>query len=686
MSAGPVTSLAPESRASRESDATYRPHLDGLRALAVYLVVLFHAGISSFSGGYIGVDVFFVLSGFLVTQLLLRDIAGGGAIRFGRFYSRRFRRLLPAAFVTLIVTGFVFTAIAPPSEVGAVVGSFKAAFLYCANLYFIRHSQDYFGAGITNNPVLQFWSLAVEEQFYLVWPLALGGAYFVTRRLSAPLQLRLIRIAVIGGALASVAWALAFRHTNLSRSYYGTESRAYELLAGAFLALTPAIAVTAKRFGRWLQLATLLSTVAIVSLAMSWVHLDPIERGIAVTAATCVLLVAIEVAAGGPVKRLLSTRPVVFLGQISYGTYLWHWIVIIVAVRTFELSPITTLGVTCLVATALAALSFELLERPVRTSALLDRHRRIVIASGLAITVVSALVFIPRIVDPANATKRSPANASGVILTPLPAGLDFNVPAFPFQNCLDKPASACTLVKGPGRHVLLMGDSHAAMMVPAFTELAKREGLTLSVSLMGLCPWQRGLTVAKVADRCRRLRADDYTRLLNELHPDVVAVMDIGYGTPGPYPTLVDDRGKPATAAEMAALTKSSVDALRANGRDVLLLEPVPLPMKPNPAFNPFTCLEQATTVEQCRYISTPSPSPLDRTYRATAAAFRSDRIRSLDLDTTVCPTLPICDPVVDGRIVKFDESHLTTKFSQSLAPELASYLARAGFLPRAKS
>ena len=154
---------------------TYRPHLDGLRAVAVYLVVLFHAGSDRFSGGYIGVDVFFVLSGFLVTQLLLRDITGRGSIRFGRFYSRRFRRLLPAAFVALIVTAVVFTAIAAPAEVASAVGSFKAAFLYSTNWYFIHQSTGYFGADISTNPVLHFWSLAVEEQFYLVWPLALGG-------------------------------------------------------------------------------------------------------------------------------------------------------------------------------------------------------------------------------------------------------------------------------------------------------------------------------------------------------------------------------------------------------------------------------------------------------------------------------------------------------------------------------
>src|SRR5205823_3441127 len=144
----------------------------------------------------IGVDVFFVLSGFLVAQLVLRGIAGRGTIRLRRFYARRFRRLLPAAFVALITTAIVFTAIASPAEVVDAVGSFKAAFLYVTNWYFIHQATGYFGADLTTNPVLQFWSLAIEEQFYLLWPLTLGGLFWATRRMNHPRRIRTIQIAV----------------------------------------------------------------------------------------------------------------------------------------------------------------------------------------------------------------------------------------------------------------------------------------------------------------------------------------------------------------------------------------------------------------------------------------------------------------------------------------------------------
>jgi len=158
-------------RSTAAPAAHYRPQLDGLRAVAVYLVVAYHAGIHGFSGGFIGVDLFFVLSGYLVTQLLLRDFRAAEHIGFRRFYARRVRRLLPAAFATLLIAAAAYTAVAAPAEVNAARGGFRAAFLYVANWHFIAQSNDYFAPDVNTNPVVHFWSLAVEEQFYVCWPL-----------------------------------------------------------------------------------------------------------------------------------------------------------------------------------------------------------------------------------------------------------------------------------------------------------------------------------------------------------------------------------------------------------------------------------------------------------------------------------------------------------------------------------
>jgi peptidoglycan/LPS O-acetylase OafA/YrhL len=677
--AGEVTSLP------------YRPHLDGLRALAVYLVVLFHAGSGIFAGGYIGVDVFFVLSGFLVTQLLLRDLADRGTIRLRRFYARRFRRLLPAAFVALITTAIVFTAIASPSEVLDAAGSFKAAFLYVTNWYFIHHASGYFGADLTANPVLQFWSLAVEEQFYLLWPLTMGAVFVIARRLGRG-ELRVLRAVVVIGALASVGWALALRHTDPNRAYYGTDARAFELLTGALLALAPALFAWAARHRRETRVGAGIGLVALVLVGSSWLHFGAIERGVAATVITAAILVTVENAGGGLVQRSLSGKTVVYLGKISYGTYLWHWLVILVAVRTFRTGTAATLAIAVFLATALAALSYELLERPVRISKLLDGRAAFVVAAGLTISVASAVVLIPRIVDPARAATPLARSSAVSGFTPVPAGLDWRDAkkgGGPFVNCLGRPASDCTIVRGTGRRVLLMGDSNAWMMIPAFTEIARAHNLTLSVSVRGGCPWQRDLYVAPItvdgrtlrtAD-CRAQKDDAYARVIPALNPDVIVVMQVAHEHPGLTPFLGPDgkvvkSGTSASNRWVEETTRRSVPELLAHGRELLIIEPIPVA-----PFDPVACISKAKVLEECRFVARTQPDAIERFYRRLAA--RNRDVHSADFDRLVCPYLPICDPVVNHQLVMRDADHLTLRFVQSLAPAIGRYLEDVGLIPR---
>ena len=285
-------------------------------------------------------------------------------------------------------------------------------------------------------------------------------------------------------------------HSEPNRTYYGTDTRAYELLAGAFIALVPALVVAAKQYRQATRTATTASVAALLIAATAWVHLDAIERGIAVTVITCVLIVALEASDRGAVKRVLSTRTAVFLGKISYGTYLWHWLVVLVLLRTFQISTLSTIGIAALVATALATLSYELLEHPIRTAELLNRHRGIVVATGLAVTIISALILIPAIVDPASAASPTARSSSTSGFTPVPRDLDWQHATAgrgPFVNCFAQPARKCTIVHGTGVHILLIGDSHAWMLIPSFTEIARRENLTLSVSVRGVYPWQQDL-------------------------------------------------------------------------------------------------------------------------------------------------------------------------------------------------
>src|SRR3954462_13067139 len=202
-----AATLAVSPRDQSRARLPYRPYLDGLRAVAVYLVVAFHAGLARVSGGFIGVDVFFVLSGYLVTRILLGDLATRGRVRARQFYARRARRVLPAALVTLLITAIVYARVATPVERLDALGGFRASFAYVANWYFVHQSTDYFAPNVATSPVLHFWSLAVEEQFYLLWPLVLGGLWFATKW-AGHRQMWVLRSLVALGAVASAAAAL----------------------------------------------------------------------------------------------------------------------------------------------------------------------------------------------------------------------------------------------------------------------------------------------------------------------------------------------------------------------------------------------------------------------------------------------------------------------------------------------
>jgi hypothetical protein len=228
-----------------------------------------------------------------------------------------------------------------------------------------------------------------------------------------------------------------------------------------------------------------------------------------------------------------------------------------------------------------------------------------------------------------------------------------------------------------------MGDSHAWMLIPLFTEIAHLENLTLSVSVHGGCPWQRHLYTPFKVRACRAQKEDLYKRVIPALNLDVIIAVNLGYGTPGPYPNpLQDQHTRQATSTTVEQVTRASVAALTVGGRKLLIVEPIPLPRLPGLTFNPLTCLSKATVLETCRYQAFAQPLPLELLYRRIA---QQDRlVHSLDLDRAVCPFDPLCDPVVNGQIVKWDPSHLTGEFARSLVPQVDLYLRRTGIIPRA--
>ena len=286
----------------------------------------------------------------------------------------------------------------------------------------------------------------------------------------------------------------------------------------------------------------------LLALSTSKVDISTIHRGIAATITTVVLIVAIESARSGPVNGLLASSPAVYLGKISYGTYLWHWPVILVARDLLpDISPTSTVEIAALIATGLASLSYHMVERPIREQRFLDRVHPFVIATGLAVGVLAALVMIPRVLDPYSAHATTAQNATRTGFTPIPdldfqgarrtTGGGFKGVRFA-ENCLGKPAATCTILTGSGPHILLIGDSHAQMLQYTFAKIAQKQGLTMSMSTAGGCPWQRDLYLAAgraedapLTRKCVAIKRDLYDRVIRQLRPDLVIAVSNDYLT-----------------------------------------------------------------------------------------------------------------------------------------------------------
>jgi peptidoglycan/LPS O-acetylase OafA/YrhL len=378
----------------------YRPGLDGLRAFAVIAVLLYHAGLHWFPGGFLGVEIFFVISGYLITALLLAEWRQRGCVDLKAFWLRRARRLLPALYLLLVVT-LTFAVLFLPDEVAGLRSDAIAAFGYVTNWYLVLGHQSYFETVGRPSLLQHLWSLAIEEQFYLLWPLlfAVGMSFGIVRWRRS----RLLLIALAGAAASALLMAILYSPlVDPSRIYYGTDTRAAGLLIGVALALLGVPGRASDKIGnhaaqhhrprrtrelgglrrRWgWTVPLLLDFAGLVALgALIWfcTWLDESQwflyrGGFAVVALTTAVLITVVV---HPRARLgvglLGRQPLRWIGQRSYGIYLWHWPVFMVTRPELDVNitglPLLALRLTATV--ALAALSYRYVETPIRRGAL----------------------------------------------------------------------------------------------------------------------------------------------------------------------------------------------------------------------------------------------------------------------------------------------------------------------------
>lgn len=364
------------------------PALDGVRAIAVALVLADHGGVPGLSGGFLGVDVFFVLSGFLITSLLLDEIGRTGRIGLKGFWVRRARRLLPALLVMVLAVVAAAGLFAEEST-ARLRDDAVATFFWMSNWMFVAQETDYFAQGAPASPLQHTWSLAVEEQYYVLWPLlvaaVVAGLGALAYRRGVALSQRSVRVAVFTLAAAGVvasatATFLLSSDEALNRVYFGTDTRVQALLVGAAAAallvrdwrgLTAGLVIFRSRWARWLAWA--LPVVGLVVLAtvtrIATGSADEFRGGLLVIVALAAILVIAPVALAqdGPVARLLSIGPLVGLGAISYGVYLWHWPIFLVlnGERT-GVAGWQLFALRCAATVAVAAVSWWLIEQPIR--------------------------------------------------------------------------------------------------------------------------------------------------------------------------------------------------------------------------------------------------------------------------------------------------------------------------------
>jgi peptidoglycan/LPS O-acetylase OafA/YrhL len=393
------------------------PALDGIRAVAVALVLADHGGIHGVPGGFIGVDIFFVLSGFLITSLLLDELGRTGGIDLPGFWVRRARRLLPALIV-MVLAVVVLRELYPSDAVAAVRNDAVGAFFWVANWVYVFRDTDYFTQGDPPSPLQHTWSLAVEEQYYVLWPVvvvvvAIVAALLVRHRDTLP-ELRTVRmvvcgLAIAGAAASAVAACVMVSQATLNRVYFGTDTRVQALLVGAAAAALlvrdwPSLArygtQLRSRWGRWV--AQILPVIGLTMLGVvahfATGSAPEFRRGLLIVVAVAAIFVVAPVALEqrGLVARVLALPPLVWLGMISYGVYLWHWPVFLAL--NGERTGLTGMALFAIRATAtivLAAVSWWLIEQPVRRWRPVHVPQLRLAAATLATAAVATMVVVP---------------------------------------------------------------------------------------------------------------------------------------------------------------------------------------------------------------------------------------------------------------------------------------------------
>ena len=659
------------------SASRFRPDIEGLRTIAILAVVLYHAGVPALSGGFVGVDLFFVLSGFLITGLLLRELERTGRIRLREFWARRARRLLPAAATVLILTALVSLVVMPNTLRTETAMAIVYSTLYAANWFFAINSLDYLNAEDAPSPALHFWSLGVEEQFYVVWPIALLLIFVITRRLRVSAR---ASIGVFAGIVLVASFAASLHYSTVSQpiAFFSSPTRFWQLATGALLAVaTPWLRTQRREVAVGLQLVGMLGLLyAIFEMG------SIIERGNAYPGVSALLptgATALLVAGGTrlsaratPIERILNTRLFQWVGGLSYSWYLWHWPVLVLWQRQFGNTDLQTNLLLAELALGLAWVTHKLIENPIRFWEPL--RNRPEASLGIGAIFMAFSIAAAALLSMTDASHIEEAKARS--FSPLPTVARTDVSKVYKTNCvvsyheIAQPSCIFGDVTASKRMVLI-GDSHAASVFPAFDAAAKTLGYRLDTRI------KLGCTVAEVDQwnfkfnnpfrECSRWRAQQVLNLTRN-PADVVVVVNANNPTPPVFDAQAGVRmdvreGRVAWIRGYAATLRAFRDA----GSQVIMLRDNPR-VPGNIADCVAMHMDDPAACNYARRYGLPEPAA------DVLAARGVPGVRKLDLSDAICDQRTCY--AVRNRILAWQKgNHYTATFADSLTQKTTDKL-----------
>jgi peptidoglycan/LPS O-acetylase OafA/YrhL len=680
-----------------------RGDIQGLRAVAVAVVVCAHAGLSVLPGGFVGVDVFFVVSGYLISGLLFREVLVTGGVSIGQFWARRARRILPAATVVSVVTVLTSLLVMGFLDAREVVIDAIWAAAFAANIHFGQEGVYYFAQDTGPSPMQHYWSLAVEEQFYVVWPLALFAILLLTRLVTGRSPKRLPRgpvlvllLIVVG---ASLLWSMSQTVSSPTTAYFSTFTRAWELGIGALIALIPATAVARMRVG-YLQVMAFVGIVVVIASCVVITSSTPFPGIAAALQVTGTALVLLAGHGGGTtlVGQLLSTEPFRVVGDWSYSIYLWHWPVLILPEYALDRELTAFEGVLAVLVTlTLSAYSYQYVEMPFRTGApahRLPRRRALVlypVSAALVLAVgggawlwtgaqvpdgdgsppitiagsegpgavqIDTVALVRASVKAARARQAIPSDTDPSILELRKSVAD--VGECDYEQNVRK---LCQVGEDDGeRTLVLIGDSHARAWIPAFDRITEAGSWKAYYLVKPQCtaahiPIASTQSDDEVFTDCSDFQ-DWAIEQVEDLEPDLVVV-----ASSPPVNGVFDGDERVISIEKTIPLLRAGYDELFAElgaaADEVVLLRDVPKSPE-----DPATCLTTGEpSLADCMF------EPDERSRILGDVAVESANVsgtRVVDPTPWLCYQGE-CPIVIGGTLSYRDTDHITTEYAANL-------------------